>query len=89
MAEGITANGTPIKSSGQITPALTIGQKSVKVTSFIADDINCAANFLIGNDTITKLANNVAINYASKCISFDQDTVQFIIPSDPESSSFD
>ena len=40
LPEGMTANGTPIRFSGQITPTLRVADKSVKIQCLVAENEN-------------------------------------------------
>ena len=89
LPEGITTSGTPSRFSGQITPTLRVADKSVKIQCLVAANNECAADFLVGNDSISKPANDVSISYRNKTISFDKLIVNFVVPDDPKSSNFE
>ncbi|CAJ0604102.1 unnamed protein product [Cylicocyclus nassatus] len=88
LPEGITANGSPIHFIGQVSTKLTVADKVVSIISFVVSDENCSTDFLLGNDSINKLGNKVSIDYSEKTVSFDNTTVQIIIPDKPDLTSY-
>ncbi|KAK6045134.1 hypothetical protein COOONC_17361 [Cooperia oncophora] len=74
-----TTNGSIMKLLGRFTPNLTIGQKTMQITCYVASDANCSSPFILGNDVIQQFAQTVSINYHSNTVSFDKIIVPFTI----------
>ncbi|KAK6042661.1 hypothetical protein COOONC_19834 [Cooperia oncophora] len=80
ITKGITANGSIMKLLGQFTPNLTIGQRTMQITCYVASDANCSSPFILGNDVIQQFAQTVSINYHSNTVSFDKIIIPFTNP---------